>query len=221
MAWLWLKSHLFLILSIYDKSLLLVEFVAGEFPNMADKRFAEGLGHILARLHSIAVGNLPHEACLAGQKFYLDCLNQWSVISDKQVDHILNAMTERFPENFITSMIYADIKPQNYCWAEDGSLILFDFGSFQSGQITDGFLLGSSVFEIVDRNSFISAYKSSGGDCGWLAHEPIIRSINNLRMTWFYESARKRLPVTAIRKRRAYRQWSREARDRLLTTFGL
>jgi len=205
----------------HSPEFLIVEFVDGSFPDMQEARFSEALGKVLARLHQVGTGLLPFQCVFAGDEFFLDELMRWRVFSPKQATRVKEVLAASAPAVFRTSMVYADIKPDNYCWDGNGELVLFDLGSFQQGRITDYFLVGNSFFDTLDRELFLGAYKEAGGDASWLKYEQCLRGLNSLKMLWFYEAQRRFLPLFALRKRRAYRGWAQALRDRFISEFGV
>jgi len=205
----------------YAPGFLLVEYVDGSFPDMKEPRFAAALGQVLARLHGVGEGMLPSRSLFEGVAYYWEHLVKWEIFTEGQVASLRKALESCAPARFRTSIVYADIKPENYCWNEQGELTLFDLGSFQQGRITDSFLLGSTAFEIVDRDTFLSAYVAEGGVSNWLDYEKCLRGLNSVEMLWYFTAQLKKLPLWAFKRRRAHKGWIKDLQSRIKREFVL
>ena len=128
-----------------DDDNLIVEFVAGETPNVDDANFADTLGSTLAAIHGIDVGSVARDEVVAHAERTLARLVDAQVAGHEAVGTATRWLVKNLPAALRTSWAYADLKESNFCWSADGRLVAFDLGSFRRASITDEYLAGGKL----------------------------------------------------------------------------
>ena len=146
-----------------DPSHLLVEWVEGTTPRADDPHFARCLGEAFAELYRVRFtprnrGDVVAEACEHARR-----LSESRRLPARSEASLAARLEASLPESVPASMLCGDQNLANFVLDPEGSLHMIDPGSFQSNLPIDIFLIGGSLYQRIDRDSFHEGYAHAGG----------------------------------------------------------
>ena len=198
-----------------DPQNILLDYVAGERPDITNKQFAKAFGQNLAMIHSLDYGRLSKDDIRYKIERDLNEIFHHRIIHGLDREKLFDRLMALIPADLRTSLVYADLQTANFCFSNEGKLIFFDIGGFQRGQITDEFLLGHPLIKQLDHKTFKESYLNAGGYEKLFDLGEVIGLINHIKMTAFFSSVWRQLPPFQIRKRRTYDMWVHERIEKL------
>ena len=187
---------------------LLVEYRNGEKADINSPKFSEALGHNLGNLHKIEAGHLTHTQIMVMANGYMSEISHYRPNTQKLLDRVREYLWKNIPDTISTGTVYADLKPENFLFDEQGRLYMLDIGGYQRGQIIDVFLCGSGLFENISLVDFKRAYLATGMSSSIFEDTTYIAVLNATKLAAFFLRVRTRFGVLDRRNRRDYNHWA-------------
>ncbi|MCE2510425.1 MAG: phosphotransferase [Alphaproteobacteria bacterium] len=191
-----------------DPDYLLLEYKACKSADYQTPAFAPAFGKCLARLHSHEPGFLTREQIARMADGYLLEIERYRPALRDLLARARARLLETAPDQAPTGIVYADLKPDNFLMDERGEMFLPDKGSYQRCQLLDVFLVGSTLFDKLERSAFRKAYLANGGSEVLFSDTRYLHIWNAIKMAAFFLRIHARFSRANRNKQRAYPRWS-------------
>jgi hypothetical protein len=187
----------------FNKCHIILDFIEGRVPDITGGDFAESFGNNLARLYDLNVNMVPVQEVTDEVKENIDFLVFKGALNGNVAALLIERLKSLQPKHIRKSMVYANLSKKNFVFDLDKKLYFIDLGSFQDNSITGEFLVGSTLYEKLDRSVFKQGYRAAGGSEFLFDNEKFLVLIHQIRMSVFHLNAYYKLPFYDWGKKRS------------------
>ena len=187
----------------FDECHIILDFIEGRVPDITGGDFAKSFGDNLARLHDLNVNIVPLQEVTDEAKENIDFLVSKGALNGNVAALLIERLKSLQPKHIRKSIVYANLSQKNFVFGLDRKLYFIDLGSFQDNGITGEFLVGSTLYEKLDRNAFKQGYRAAGGSEFLFDNERFLGLLHQIKISGYHLRAYYKLPFYDWGKKRS------------------